>query len=144
MKINYIKQKHDNGCGIACISMITGKSYDEVYDHFSVDLSDSKKGIPPYLIAKYIAESGFDCIQKISKGCDKISVMNDRLWVPFADIHLVIVDRAIDVKFSHAIVMSNTGKLFNPWDIKLNDKSKYYSVETIYGFFQPKIEKRGK
>lgn len=32
--MKFIQQKHRTGCGIACVAMISNRSYQEVYDYF--------------------------------------------------------------------------------------------------------------
>lgn len=54
-----IRQQHRLGCGIACLAMLTGQTYQQVYEDFgSPDLSGESGGITDWDIRNYLKKHG--------------------------------------------------------------------------------------
>ena len=58
--MNFIKQKHKHGCGVACIAMATEKQYDEIVTLIPPTINDfEKSGITPECVQSILNELNY-------------------------------------------------------------------------------------
>lgn len=134
MKIKYIAQRQKSDCVIACLAMITGISYNRIIPNFWRDFN--KTGLEIEHAANYLMDCGFFIIIKEGRGSLNNTVLNKEMWKPFAEIHLIHVQQYLDrPQISHAIVMDNKGKIYDPGDIEAT-KQTYYEVKKVVGCFK--------
>lgn len=72
MAIKHVRQVHSNGCFIACMAMLTGKTYNEVFTFLFPDQDPNDyefKGVLTYDVAKTATDilKRFGCKSKPSK-----------------------------------------------------------------------------
>jgi hypothetical protein len=135
MKIEFVEQKHKYGCAVACLAMITGKTYDEVADAFEIDFD--RKGMPWQLHGEYLGDQGFGVIEKVVKTYHDVAWTQKEMMKPFADAHLLSVSQFCGSKMNHAVVMTNKGKLICPNGICDADMRKgTYYIAHVLGVFE--------
>lgn len=129
--MNHVRQKHANGCVIACLSMITGIPYDEIIPEFYGDRS--KVGISDFQWDVWLAQKGYAIARKYKhygvQHADRI------VWPcePFADAHICQVQFA---NGSHAIVLLRDGIVLDPNSDVLGKLSDYPSINNICGVWK--------
>jgi len=133
----WVKQEDQNGCVVAAIAMITGKSYAEVKAELRPkDLSTD--AYTSFDTESYFYEHGYSIVKRWKHvyfaGTDR------EVWPiqPFAPVHYVQVVSGPSGK-AHAVVMLTNGDVLDAWtDSKPKKLSDYYQVNEIMGvFFAP-------
>lgn len=131
----YVKQLHEMGCSLAAMAMITGLDYDYIDKRFGINFD--KKGVDNNIVRRFICEQGFDCVQKVNQGCSDIKINNKRMLNPFADIHYISAQQFIDSKENHAIVMTKSGKIWDPDDPNHTTiLDRFYEIQIVLGFWK--------
>lgn len=131
IKIKYVAQKHEYGCAIACLSMITGINYDEIEKKFQANFD--KKGLDISYSIKFLIDNGFDVCRKEVIAFSNIEKAKARLLIPFANIHLLSMQPYVDSKTNHAVVMDSKGKIYDPHI----DNKKFNVTELIKKWYGP-------
>lgn len=142
MKVTYVAQKHDCGCAIACIAMVLGVRYDDVEPHFRQNFD--RHGLCDREITGYVVDHGFSVIRKTADGYMDIKASNERMVLPFADIHIVSARQYSNSKMGHSFVMDSKGEIFDPENKDRKSLSDYYAIDTVLGFFKEQVATIGK
>lgn len=128
--MDIVKQKDRNGCAVACVATVIGKSYDEVKKDFICNFIDD--GIGFDVMAHYIASSGFDILKKTISFYTKVEFGREELLKPFAPIHIVHVLGKMDLTYAHVVIMDDKGILWCPDGMDDRDiRVSYRIIETI-------------
>lgn len=132
----YIKQEDLNGCVVAAVAMIVGKSYAEVKAELAPkDLS--KEAYTTFTAESYLYEHGYMLVKKWRHVC--FNGTDRKQWpiAPFAPIHYVSTrngDKA------HAVVMLADGRVLDPWaDATPRNITDYAEVCEIIGVWDLSI-----
>lgn len=129
----WVGQLDSNGCGIACLAMIVGKSYEEVRSE--VRYYDGS-GLHDHIIDSYLADNGFAVARK-HEVChwaqEKYGRKRREKWPPepFADVHLVMVESCMEPYRTHYLVMLRDGTTLDP----LVDPSQF----GVHGLTYPRV-----
>jgi hypothetical protein len=132
VSVTYVHQEDANGCGPACLAMVTGRSYREVRDWFRVrawqnaqhdgrtltadereliePLDFTRCGITHWEIERYLAEHGY---ASALRWRDPRPEEIRPAWppIPFADAHICCVQV---VQGNHFVVWLPDGRVFDP------------------------------
>lgn len=156
MTVRHVPQVDANGCGVACLAMVTGKSYEEVRDWFWckawqnaqrdgrtwADLDDPERqawerhnfavhGLTDHDLEAFLAENGFAYAKKWSNLWQQR--MEDRRpsWppLPFAEAHIVQVYLPSG---GHYVVWTADGRVLDPANGEC-DLTGFSSVGYILG-----------
>lgn len=138
MKIKYVAQRQKKDCMLACLAMILNIEYNKLHSMFWRDFD--KTGLELEIGRDFLADSGFNIIEKRNFGFDVISNARKEMWKPFAPIHLVKVRQWLDRQSTHAIVMDGKGKIYDP-GYRTAKKNSYYEVISVVGCFPSKTIK---
>jgi len=133
----WVKQEDQNGCVLAAIAMIVGKSYAEVKAELQPkDLSTD--AYTSFEAESYFYEHGYSAVKRWKHIC--FAGVDREVWPiePFAPVHYVQVVNGPSGK-GHAVVLLANGDVLDPWtDSKPKKLSDYYQVNEIMGvFFAP-------
>ncbi len=137
MRIRYVPQKHENGCAVACMAMVTGLSYEYIASRFEVNLE--REGMLREHTRGFICDHGFAALEMIAYGTTDVRASNERLRRPFADVHIVSVLPKADSKMNHALVMDARGRIYDPGLPKNKSFDDYYYIVSVLGFFDERI-----
>src|SRR5690349_15503101 len=116
--IKWVGQEDQKGCGLACLAMVTGKTYQEVKADF---LCWDNRGISEFDITSYLVDRGF-VWQWIHEGCTykrevkpdgNIGTVMRSDWPPklWANVHIAQIDVP---NGSHFIVVLRDGTVLDP------------------------------
>ena len=111
--VHHVRQKHAWGCGIACLAMVTGDSYDDIYAlvrSYIEGCEDSRKGIHEYHLRDYLNLRGF-AYQQVPHFSALENIKREP-WPPkpWAPVHIVQVFAGS----YHFVVMDEVGRVFDP------------------------------
>jgi len=110
--------------------MVLGKSEDEIDKHFLVDFN--RKGVQIKAAKLYLIDSGLSVIEKKAESSNDRKKHNKRMLTPFAHAHIVNVQPYVDDPANHAVVMTRTGKIYDP---SIDPADEYYYVLNVLGIF---------
>lgn len=131
--MRYVRQKHECGCAVACIAMITGEEYDDVEKCFKEDFS--KQCVSQKAIQEYIEDHGFGSVKKQAHGFPEVRTSNEQMSKPFAPAHIAHVLPYINAKNAHSVVMDAKGRVYDPQHSEVKDFSSYYYIISVTGYF---------
>lgn len=135
-KFKFIKQEEENGCAIACIAMILGKTYADVVKSFLNDFN--KQGMEIGHAISYLSENGVDVIRRGHQGYTTREANNLRMIKPFADIHYISFQQFCDSATNHAVVMLGNGKLICPTKKYKIEEVSIYQIDDVLGCYYDK------
>jgi hypothetical protein len=123
----WVPQEDSRGCCVACIAMVTGKTYQEVKAWFEMDFND--RGTSQHGIEEYLVEHGYTWARKTLY---RHNNQQRTPWPPepFADVHICEVAGTS----SHAVVLLRDGTVLDPLTPepkRLTDYEKVYYVAAI-------------
>lgn len=130
--VRLIRQKEANGCVVACMAMVSGKTYDEARaDHIFSELADDAKGCSFREAEEYLWRHGF-AWQEIYR-CGPPGNTNKTVWppAPWADVHVCEVRTGQ----AHAVVLLKDGSVLDPLcdePKRLTDYAEVYSVRAVF------------
>ena len=134
-KFKYVPQQEDCDCGIACLAMVTGHPYGEVYFSFK------RRGPTKFKQeVQYLRDQGLYVVGMIPDAYINRERINEIMLRPFADIHLVCFKQFVDSDINHVMVMTNKGKLYDPQPT-IKDKvdlKDIYLIEDVVGIYYEK------
>lgn len=139
-KFVYVPQRTEDDCGIACIAMVTGKTYQEVGKHFH----SLRYGVKFKTACDFIMNCGVGLIMKTAECRLSYAHSNAHMLLPFADFHIMSVNQFIDLSFDHCLVMDRRGTVYNPSKVGKKKLSRfalardYYLVNAVAGLFYDK------
>lgn len=129
-----IKQKHDRGCSIACLAMLTGKTYDQVLEDCA-PAWDENVGLYSNIVDGYLWDHGYALKKIFEPNNWKKEKRHPWPVKPFTDIHLVFLRVYEQSPCDHFIVMLKDGTLLDPkldGQRSLNDYYRVYSITGVY------------
>lgn len=119
---------------IACLAMVTGKTYDEVLEEFAGYWKDnSESGIGDDAFYQYLGQHGY--LVQTFKRIYEPSQTQRAPWppLPFAPVHVLGVDYMGE---EHGIVMDNEGIIHDPYDQEIRELSEYPIIYEIIGIWK--------
>lgn len=130
--IEYIAQEEPGGCLVACVAMVTGRSYATIRQ---LCASSYNNGIHEVIADDILGELGFAIVRKY-KHIPRLKT--DRLdWplLPFAPAHICLVHAT---QGAHAVVMLHTGDVYDPWNASRQNlrHPDYTQIDHITGIFK--------
>lgn len=132
MNIQWVKQEHARGCGVACMAMLTGKTYAEVYADFDVS---NEIGINSLEAADWLFERGLGLVNRYkAEYWPQNNTPNDVArspWPPepFSDLHLCTVDASPGQM--HFVVMLGDGTVLDPLTPEPKRLTDYHEVRVV-------------
>lgn len=129
--IKYVAQLEPGGCLVACVAMVTGRTYAEIRE---MCVDSYKDGIHEFIADNIIYDLGFAIVRRykhrprLKRDCD--------VWPcePFAPAHFCIVHAT---QGPHAVVLNELGIVLDPWDpsrISLANPV-YTQIDSVCGVF---------
>jgi hypothetical protein len=134
MKITLVKQKHKHGCGIACLSMVTGKDYDDIVKDFINDFDE--EGMTTYTLIEWLGDYGFSVLFKEIRCYVQKDFARAYMLKPFTEIHIISLKWKADTTH-HFVVMDKDGKLFCPSGSSDEDLRNSYLIDSVVGLYPP-------
>ena len=127
-----VVQKDKYGCFIACIAMVTGKSYDEIKSMFPFDINENR-GADEFTQRSllfelgYISQTFYETIAHTQK---------KREWPmkPFASWHIVSVITKANTP--HVVFMDKNGLLIDPLDGDCKSFEDYSKINHIIAIWK--------
>lgn len=133
MKIKLVKQKDKCGCGVACLAMLTNKTYDAVRSEFRCDFETD--GMTTKTFVDYLGDAGFSVLHKqISHYADK-DMMRDEMAKPFAHAHAAVIKWKADTG-EHFVVMDAKGKFYCPSGLETSEVESAYIISEVIGIYK--------
>lgn len=132
MKIKLIYQKNKFGCGIACLAMVSKKSYDNVVQDFINDFNEN--GLETDTVIEWLGDNGFSILVKDIRCYNEKDFARAYMFKPFAEVHIVRVRNKVDT-MNHLIVMDKKGKLFCPDGTSDEDLRHCYLIDLVIGLY---------
>jgi hypothetical protein len=134
--VKLVKQEDACGCAVACIAMVTNRTYQSVRADFENDFT--KEGIYTDQILNYLTDAGFSAVLKQIHGWLHKDFYRKEMLKPFAPLHVVSLKPRADSRNHHMVAMDAKGKLHCPsgeWtDKEIREGS--YLIETVIGLFK--------
>ena len=111
--IRHVRQEDPNGCIVACLAMIDGKSYAELRP-FYPSVTEKHGGLTLYDFSNYFTRAGFAF--QLIHAYDRIVSGEHAGWpfAPWADAHLCGVDGGRGGAHSHGVVLLRDGTVLDP------------------------------
>lgn len=130
--IKYIAQEESDGCLVACVAMVTGRTYKEIRAMAGPAYKD---GINYVVANDILADLGYAVMCRYRH---QARVGGDRPeWpcTPFAPVHIAYV---IVTAGSHAAVVQSDGLVLDPWSIDRRSllDPVYREIHHIDGIFR--------
>jgi hypothetical protein len=117
------------GCGIACLAMVMGHTYDAIRKGFSTDeLWDD--GVKIGKIENFLHENGY--------AIRRLEWRRGRRWPPrpFADLHIAFVTPDPYENDGHCVVWLRNGTVLDPGQKEPMKLSDYFGVREVTGVFR--------
>jgi hypothetical protein len=115
--MEFVKQKHDRGCCVACAAMLTGRSYDDVW-HDQLNGFGTEEAVLGLRLIDwrvYLSHMGFETGMYEVEGSLLEAVKQLPKGVRFlCSIGLVEGHPKSDPHNTHAIILDETGVVFDP------------------------------
>jgi ABC-type bacteriocin/lantibiotic exporter with double-glycine peptidase domain len=125
-----VKQEDENGCAIACIAMVLGRSYQDVARDWTHKFK--KDGVSLKKIMGYLAEHGCSIVHvEVAYFVDK-DFARDILLKPFAPVHIVRTQPQFDSD-AHVVVMAKDGQIFCPSGA---EDAEDYQITDVLGIYR--------
>jgi hypothetical protein len=134
-----VQQEDDNGCWVACMAMITGKTYAQVKSETG---HLYERGGHIWATDQYLGQNGFAVARfwkhnQLKGHGTGTAWINDKAkpWplLPFAPIHICLVHTPTG---GHLIVMLNDGTVLDPAKHGRGRLADYTTVEKIAGIWK--------
>jgi hypothetical protein len=133
-----VKQPEPKGCGIACLSMILGRSYDDLCKEYGRRFQDRGTNLPA--VKEFLGNHGWSSISLfrylfINFDCEKVNIPRAE-WppAPFAPVHIAEVKQPSGN--THFVLMRADGTVLDPLrdgEFQLKDWPEIYGV---HGFWK--------
>jgi len=134
-----IKQEDVQGCGIACLAMVTGKTYQEVLNDFMNDFE--QQGMSLEGIMEYLKDFGYLTLYKSALHYQHNPRLKKDMIKPFADMHIVRILQFFDAEQGHLVVMDNRGKFLCPGGMSDKQVREAYAITDVVGVYSLDFEK---
>ena len=125
--MRWVGQEHPDGCGIACLAMLLGLSYERADELVE---TGERKATHHVTLDKILAEQG-RAVARIYQ-TSPVSRKPRHPWppLPFADAHLCQV-RVRDAGGQHWVVMEATGAVLDPMSSGFRDLADYWEITSV-------------
>jgi hypothetical protein len=132
--IKYVRTGEENGCVIACLAMITGKTFKQVIAEMRPywDNEGMFEGTDDDAWMQYLAAHGYAYNYISDDYTPQDRLLKNWPVAPFAPIHICFVHAS----GPHAVIMSSTGEIFDPNDNKIKSLTEYHRVYRIVGIWK--------
>jgi hypothetical protein len=125
--MNYVRQKHTNGCAAACLAMVLGLDYDDVVALYGEPGHDwDKSGATHYFFLQTLSQLRIPyCFMYYKYNNVRLDPWPPVLW---ADYNILMV-QCNEGGGTHFILLTKDGKIWDPWygeDRKLSD---YHNID---------------
>jgi len=138
--MNWVGQKHARGCGVAVLSMLTGRDYDLVAATWCPHLDLEKQGLYLRGLDDYLTDHGYAVARKsrfygmFSEG----GAILREPWPPnpFADVHVCEVEVYECAPTFHFVVMLRAGVCLDPLTPTPRRLGDYYRVNSVTGVYR--------
>ena len=132
MKYKWVKQKHSRGCVIASLAVISGLTYDAVYESLKPAwIFNDKNGLDDDVLHSWLANNGYAWMEFNHEDFTTGLLRAEWPIKPFAPVHICTVLW----EEMHAVVMLNDGKVLDPLSkarTSLDCYERIYDVTGIY------------
>jgi hypothetical protein len=109
-----VKQQHPEGCLVACLAMVAGRTYAEVDSMFVRDRYEDG-GLNDYQVFDFLAEEGFFWCHVHRYSHLGPSKVREQWPLPLTtDLTICRVDAGRGGPLSHGIVVTRDGQAFDP------------------------------
>lgn len=129
--VKWVAQEDANGCGIACLAMLVGKTYQQVASEVA---SVKAMGLSQWPLDSYLAEQGYAVARRYPSlvhlnEINKPGVMRD-VWplTPWADVHLCGVTLP---QGHHWVVLLRDGRVLDPAGWPPRSWAEYENVSSM-------------
>lgn len=113
--MRYIAQEESDGCLVACVAMVTGRTYREIRAMCDVGYDGGRgRGINEYIADDILGELGFAVMRRYKH---QLRFGRDRIeWpgLPFAPVHIAYVSAT---QGPHAVVVLGDGVVYDPFSV---------------------------
>lgn len=128
--VDWVRQEEPEGCYIAALAMVTGKSYWEVRSQIT---EFKAMGLLLAEGDQYLVDNGFAVARKYKW----VMYTNSKrdIWPPepWADVHLCFVRPTKQIAEGHCIVLLGDGCVLDPAIPEPRRLTDYYSVHNVTG-----------
>lgn len=131
-----VRQEEKCGCTIACIAMVTGKTYADIRKDWETDFD--AEGIMLEHTLNYLGDAGFSLLHKHSRNYNHKDDHRKELLRPFAPMHIVRILPAFDSVNGHVVVMDAKGKIYCPGGLSDKEIRSAYAVTDSIGLWKTK------
>ncbi len=120
--MKWVHQEDAQGCGIACLAMVTGVSYGQVREEFAPGWEDN--GFTTFELDTFLAEHGYATSRKYK--CITHQRRDRETWPPEAwgDVHIACVG-------THFVVWLRDGTVLDPATPDARRLSDYSTVGSV-------------
>jgi hypothetical protein len=132
--VDLIKSEDECGCTIACIATVLGRSYQDVRKDFETDFT--KEGLEPDVVKDYLIEQGCSIFYKEASSFIHNDFKREESLIPFAPIHILVVDIAFDADSTHMVVMDEKGKIYCPGGFTEDEILNCYAILGNMGIYK--------
>jgi hypothetical protein len=134
--MQYVPQRGETDCVIACLAMIRGVSYEVIMDDLRMcwDSGGKEEGIDDDAFYQYLSQHGFAF--QIFTHFYGPSLLHRVAWPlkPFAPVH--VIGTVMDDGETHASVMDHAGRIFDPYDTQKTTLDEYAVVYEMVGIWK--------
>ena len=141
--VTYVQQEDANGCGVACLAMVTGQSYRDVkaWEGF-VGKDFRGDGMTYHDLMQYLTDHGYATALRFRwlPGCSDTGHHTRNPWptAPYAPAHIVSVRRG-----QHLVVLLHDGAVLDPYHPQPSKLADYDEVAWMLGVFDVRGEADG-
>jgi len=132
--VSRVQQEEPYGCGIACLAMVIGKTYQDVRSWFKNEKFD--RGISTWELDMYLCEHGYAVARKYPLTQNVVTNQPRDVWPvePWADVHIWQVRTLSNT--SHFIVLLRDGTVLDPFDGNRKSFGDYQMIENITAIYK--------
>lgn len=129
MKVKWVRQEDSHGCGVACLAMLTAKTYAEVRAWFKRP-DFSREGMTFHEVDHYLTEHGYAVARKWQFTQNEEKNKRREVWPvePFAEVHICSVRNE---HANHFVVLLADGKVLDPLFAAPRTISDYVEVSNV-------------
>lgn len=132
--MKWVQQVEPNGCGIACLSMLTRIAYADVRAWFGIR-PNVEEGLYWWELEAFLTEHGYATAVKKQYRRESVLRRSDEWPVqPFADRHLVELRVFTNNALCHFVCMQRDGTVLDPLSDapkRLSDYAEVYRIAAV-------------